>query len=100
MVVEEVCNKCKIELLVAVDHVLGGDEGPAVNPLSLGQHDLCSFQPVLPGERLLVKLLIAWRHLSQQLSVDLAVLDVLAEVLDESGAASLGRIVIRIFRNI
>ena len=73
---------------------LGGHKGPAVDPLSLGQHYLCSLQPVLPGESLLVNLLTTGRHLSQQLSVDLAVLDVLTEVLDQSGAAGLGMFIV------
>ena len=66
-------------------------------PLNANADDIV---PYLSCQSTFVNIEVPGGDLGQQLSVDLAVLDVLAEVLDESGAAGLGRIIIRIFRNI
>ena len=84
MVVEQVGHEGEVESLLALDDVLGGDEGSALQFLRLIQHLLSPGDHVLDVHGLLVNPGRAGRNLVEQLSVDLAVFNILVEVPDSS----------------
>ena len=88
-VVEEIGHKSQVELLLTLDHVLGGDKGSALDLVSLIQHELRPLQEVLTGHGLLVNSGPLWCYLVDQLSVNLTVLDVIVKIVNSSVRPSL-----------
>ena len=84
MVVEEVRHEGEVQSLLTLHHVLGGDEGPALQFLRLVQHLLGPGDHVLDVHGVLVHSGRAGGDLIEQLGVDLAVFDILVEVPDSS----------------
>ena len=62
MVVEQVGNECQIQLVDAVDYVLGRHEGAALQLVRLAQLDLSAFLQVLSLEawRRVIRFIVAW----------------------------------------
>ena len=82
VVVEEVGHEGEVESLLALHHVLGGDEGPALQLVGLVQHLLGPGDHVLDVHGLLVDPGRAGGDLVEQLGVDLTVFNILVEVPD------------------
>ena len=89
VVVKQVGHEGKIEVLMTTNHITSTHECSAVNLLRLTQHHLSSLGEVVFLESTLVHASISWSNLSDQISVDHTVLDILAEVVDPPVTASL-----------
>ena len=84
-VIEQIGNKGLVQLLVSARNVPRVDERLAVDLVSLLQHHLRSLEVVSLTQGSLVHPRGLGSDLTDQLGVDLAVLDVFAEVGDPSG---------------
>ena len=89
VVVEQVSNKRQVELFLALDHILGGDEGSALNFVRLVQHELRPLQQILPAHGVLVYSSLFRRYLVDKLSVDLTVFNIIVEIANSSVRPSL-----------
>ena len=91
VVVEQVGHEGEVESLLTLHHVLGGDEGPALQFLRLVQHLLGPGDHVLDVHGVLVDPGRAGSNLVEQLGVDLTVFNILMEVSDSPARSGLQR---------